>query len=378
GVKLLKGKEVVAASLTELNAEELEGMVNRFRKPFDTAAFSDFDPKLARSLYEKLLEPVVNKVPSGAPIVVVPDGVMAMLPFEALVVKGEARWVEAPWGGYNVEGLTYFGDLHPISYAQSLTALALLDQKLKAGRKASSGVLIIADPVFSRADERVRDTKEPISPSSETQPTSPALLGPDKQGASDLEFTRLMETEKLADFLGELFQRDAAVYSGLKADKEIFLSDIAPALDRFRFVVFGTHGVYTTELPGIMEPILALTTWPPGKDGLLRMTEVMSLEMTAELVALTACQTGLGSQVSGEGIMSMGRAFLFAGAGSVLMTLWSVDETASVKLVEAFFRQMQGGQTATQALLAARSDLRRAGYDHPFFWGAFILVGLAD
>ena len=73
--------------------------------------------------------------------------------------------------------------------------------------------------------------------------------------------------------------------------------------------------------------------------------------------------------------MSMGRAFQFAGAESVLMTLWSVEETASVLLVENFFRNLKAGKSKAEALSSARSAIREAGYDHPFFWAAFILVG---
>jgi CHAT domain-containing protein len=93
------------------------------------------------------------------------------------------------------------------------------------------------------------------------------------------------------------------------------------------------------------------------------------------VVALTACETALGEQVSGEGIMSMGRAFQYAGARSVLMTLWSVEEKASVLLVDSFFRNLKGGKGKCEALALARAKIRSEGYEHPFFWSAFILAG---
>ena len=101
----------------------------------------------------------------------------------------------------------------------------------------------------------------------------------------------------------------------------------------------------------------------------------MGLKMNADIVALTACQTGLGKVISGEGTMGMGRAFQYAGARSVLMSLWSVAEKSSVQMVESFFRHVKEGKSKLEALRLARKEIREAGYDHPFFWAPFILVG---
>ena len=132
---------------------------------------------------------------------------------------------------------------------------------------------------------------------------------------------------------------------------------------------------FDTNNPGFKEPILVFTLVPPGTDGFLSMSEVMGLKMSAEIVALIGCRTGLGGQISGEGNMSMGRAFQYAGAKSVLMSLWSVAEHSSVQLVESFFTHLKDGKTRLEALQLARKEIRDAGYDHPFFWAPFILVG---
>jgi len=151
-------------------------------------------------------------------------------------------------------------------------------------------------------------------------------------------------------------------------------------LTPYRSCVFATHGYFGKDVPGIQEPVLILTLpdQPDGQDGFLRMTEVMGLKMNADTVALTACQTGLGKQISGEGTMGMGRAFQYAGAKSVLMSLWSVAEKSSVQMVESFFRHMKEGKNKLEALKLARDEIRKEGYDHPFFWAPFILVGEVD
>ncbi|MGC9029905.1 MAG: CHAT domain-containing protein, partial [Desulfomonilaceae bacterium] len=106
--------------------------------------------------------------------------------------------------------------------------------------------------------------------------------------------------------------------------------------------------------------------------------DVLSLKLNADLVALTACQTGLGKEMSGEGVMSMGRAFQYAGARSVIMTLWEVQVDSALMLMETYFRNLKAGMPKLDALVAARNEVRNAGYRHPFFWAPFILVGEAQ
>ena len=121
--------------------------------------------------------------------------------------------------------------------------------------------------------------------------------------------------------------------------------------------------------------MLTLVNQPEGQDGFLRQSEVMGLKMNSDVVALTACQSGLGKRISGEGTMGMGRAFQYAGAKSVLMSLWSVAQNSSVQLTDSFFRHLKEGKSKLEALKLARGEIRKAGYDHPFFWAPFILVG---
>ena len=105
------------------------------------------------------------------------------------------------------------------------------------------------------------------------------------------------------------------------------------------------------------------------------MTEVMGMKLNADVVALTACKTGLGNNLAGEGVMSMGKAFQYAGAKSILTSLWSVSESGSVLLTEKFFEHLKSGKNKLDALKSAREDVRKEGYKHPFYWASFILVG---
>ena len=115
GVKLIKGKKVLDASFTEWKLNDLEADIWRFRKPFEEVQLKGFNPDLAAALYTKLLAGVLKQVPAGSPVTIIPDGFLALLPFEALVVEGRAEWKKGEWGDYPAR-LTYLGDRHPIAY----------------------------------------------------------------------------------------------------------------------------------------------------------------------------------------------------------------------------------------------------------------------
>lgn len=233
----------------------------------------------------------------------------------------------------------------------------------------------MVDPVFSADDPRlVNVAKQERDKLLANLPTD---LTMSIQTESGLTFPRLPLTAQL----GESLKSDAAqqidLYEGLNVKKTVLLNK---DLTVYKSLVFATHGYFGKDLPGIQEPVLvmSLLDQPKGQDGFLRLSEVMGLKLNCDIAALTACQTGLGRHISGEGTMGMGRAFQYTGARSVLMSLWSVSETASVNLVESFFKHLKEGKTKLESLRLARDEIRKAGYDHPFYWAPFILVGEVD
>ncbi|MBC8185382.1 CHAT domain-containing protein, partial [candidate division KSB1 bacterium] len=259
---------------------------------------------------------------------------------------------------------------------------------LKKTTATTNNMLVVADPVFTANDSRLNllaqakmsenkvnlmgalvDWKQMGVKgvrSKETQRDAPA-------DASAI-FPRLEKTAALAKALESLFGRNAVVFSGSEAKEDKVR---AADLSQYRYLTFATHGILDRAVPYIKEPALVLTQVdnPEGYDGFLTMTEVMGLKLNAEVVALTACETGVGKNVSGEGVMGMGRAFQYAGAQNVLVSLWSVAETSATQLTSTFYKYIKEGQDPKQAIRLARNDIRRLGYEHPFYWGAFILFG---
>ncbi|MEW6347674.1 MAG: CHAT domain-containing protein [Thermodesulfobacteriota bacterium] len=371
----IRGKKVIDGAYIPWAREELVESVAELRRPFEQVRFKDFNVRLANRIYDRLLARFVSRIPKGDPIILIPDGVLALVPFEALVIGGEPTWKHAPWGEYPT-GLDYLGDAHPISYHQSLTSLAV-SRVLAKQREPAQRVLIFADPVFDTADPRAAGTDQARSPEPEESHIVLMGRGP-AVGPRGLALPRLAQTSSLAGRVHDLFRNESQVYTGLEANKDIFVKRIAPEIRDFGTVIFATHGLVRNDLPGVMEPALALTRVPQGRDWLLTMTEITDMGMNADLAVLTACQTAVGRVLSGEGVMSLGRAFRAAGARTVIMSLWSVAEDASVEMMASFFEHLKSGSGKLEAWRSAREDIRKKGYDHPFFWAPFILVGEAQ
>jgi CHAT domain-containing protein len=285
------------------------------------------------------------------------------------VIKEGTGWNTSTQRPYP-EGVVYFGDRNPISYYQSLTALTLA-RTLGRVKKTGNRTLVVADPVFQSNDARLQQMEKKRRADLLASVSDKLMSIKTETG---LVFNRLPLTGDLGTALKKLQPDSTDLYVGMDASKPWLFKE---KLDKYQSIVFATHGYVGEGLPGVMEPVLVLTLvdQPQNQDGFLRMSEVMSLDLTADVVALTACQTGLGQEIKGEGTMGMGRAFQYAGAKSVLMSLWSVSEVSTTKMAEKFLSYVKQGKNRLEALQLARKEIRAEGYEHPFYWAPFILVG---
>jgi CHAT domain-containing protein len=187
---------------------------------------------------------------------------------------------------------------------------------------------------------------------------------------------RLVQTGRLSESLAPLAAPLTALLGPAAGEPAVRAALAAP----HRYLVFATHGLLDAELPYVLEPSLALTlvgadATDPAADGFLTLTEVMGLKLSAELAVLGASRSGIGKEQRGEGHLSMGWAFQVAGARQVLMTLWSGDEPSTVYMIERLFHHLKELGEIPEALERARADLREAGWSHPFYWAAFVLMG---
>jgi tetratricopeptide (TPR) repeat protein len=400
-IYLTKGKKILKAVFKPVPRKKLDELVNNFMGPLESELanktleqfaekLKSFDFASGRELSKILLDDILLDLPQGQPLILVPDDCLGVLPLEMLVLNsgGEVNTdiKDAPDTGKPtvhawVKGPVFFGDRYPISYCQSITALTLARNHAKPAGSQNK-MLVVADPVFDLKDKRAQAARGTGHLSPEEQRLYKELYtnmaGTKESGGGGLHFWPLPLTGKLAEVIGKIYRGDCDVYTGLEASKEHFMQKIKPKLAEYDQVIFATHGYFGDDIPGINEPVLLLTLVPPGTDGYLRMSDIVRLKLNADMIALTACRTGVGLRFSGEGTMGMGRAFQYAGAKSVLISLWSVAEESSVKLVESFFKHRKDNKNKLEALKLARKEIREQGYDHPFFWAPFILVGEVD
>ena len=273
---------------------------------------------------------------SGSRVVIVPHGVLNDLPFEALTDAAGRPLLER----------------FSVAYAPSASVLAYLR----------------GEPVVATARPLVVTVANPIVQPARASETRPA----------DLEHLDLLapvpSTAVEAHAIARLFGGDAAVLEGARATRaELARSGAAHA----RILHFATHGLIDDERPE--RSGLVLTADPPRDDGLLQMRQIYGLHLDAQLVTLSACDTALGQNVTGEGMIGLTRAFFYAGARSVLASLWDVDDSATSRLMEAFYARLRAGAPIDQALRDAKlSMLHAGGRDaRPFYWASFVVSGQA-
>ena len=380
-IYLLNGPKVVHAELKPVTSEELLSLVRKFRSRVEVGSsgasivdqLKNFDFDTGQKLYSILLGDVAARIPKNSVVFIVPDDILGALPFEMLSQKNDAK-VNVSDSTIKVEGADFFGDRYNVIYSQSLSAMTIDRSLQKEPNKETVG-LLFADPVFQLSDLRSQQVKAHKTASKNSDFYVDAAKTMASMEGTGVRFDRLERTASLDGSLKEIFNNRLDSYIGLEATKINLIDKLGPRLKDYKNIIFATHGYFGTKLHSVLEPALILTLVPEGTDGFLRMSDVLNMNLNADVVALTACQSGMGKSVSGEGVMGLGRAFQYAGSRTVVMSLWNVSEKPSVMLVESLFRRLKEGYKKPMALKMARDDVRAQGYDHPYFWAGFVLNG---
>jgi CHAT domain-containing protein/Tfp pilus assembly protein PilF len=317
----------------------------------------------AKQAYELLLAPVKDRI-RGKDLVIVPSGPLAYVPFEALLENGR-----------------YLIERHRIRYAPSLTALHLVRLWEKTRAKPERPLWAMADPVYDKTDKRVEGEKELAQA---TQDALAKYLSGAKHGPAQGEpYARLRFTgEEAAAIRARLGAADADVLTGLQAtEAAVKAASDKGLLARARYVHFATHGILgldTGQPPALVLSLVGNDGQPDAdgglNDGFLRLDEVTRLKLNADLVVLSACETGKGRLYAGEGVTGLARAFLYAGSRGVVCSLWSVDDRETASLMTRLYAGLKDGQPAADALRAAKLEMIRSGKP-PVYWAPFILIG---
>src|SRR5581483_3404593 len=145
-------------------------------------------------------------------------------------------------------------------------------------------------------------------------------------------------------------------------------------LRKYRFLHFATHGLLPVD-SGLREPALLFSFTGNTADMFFQMSQVLDLQLSSEMVVLSACNTGSGKLSKSEGVYNLGRAFLAAGASSVVLSMWEVADNSTSVFMQQFYRSILQGEPKNMALMHARMALIHQGYNQPFFWAPFVLIG---
>lgn len=266
---------------------------------------------------------------------------------------------------------------HEIVKLPSASVLATIRREMAGRQPAPKTLAVLADPVFDVGDPRVTRSKgQADGPSASAQPLG-ASRAVEAAGESwGRRLSRLPFSRAEANSISALVApADRLEATDFEANRSTVTSG---ALESYRFVHFATHGILDSEQPQLSGLVLSLVE-PSGatQDGFLRLGDIYNLRLCADLVVLSACQTALGREVHGEGLVGLTRGFMYAGARRVLASLWQVDDESTAELMKRFYRAMlKEGRRPADALRTAQLELsRQPRWKAPFYWAGFVLQG---
>jgi CHAT domain-containing protein len=332
----------------------------------------------SNALYKGVLEPAASLI-TDKRLLIVPDGALNYIPFEALVKSTD---------GADYSALSYLVKTNEIVYAPSASVIAALRNTSSAA--AGKNVLLIADPVFNSNDPRAKGAAAAAT-AGESRGLGLGLesavndvAGNDSASAgaspgAGLPLVRLGGTRVEADEISKIARTGGGqpdVWIDLNASED---NVRARDLTKYRMIHIATHGLLDADRPQFTGVVLSLVG-NKTNDGFLRTDEIFNLKLGGSLVMLSACETGLGKEKRGEGVIGLTRAFMYAGAPTVGVSLWSVADRSTADLMTDFYKRVLTATPTAQHPVAALRDAQLAmikanKYSAPFYWAPFVLEG---
>lgn len=333
----------------------------------------------ALSLSQMLLGPVATQLGTKR-LLVVSEGMLQYIPFDALPTprqpSSERAARETPVTNVDDESLVIA--THEIVNLPSFATLAAIRREQRRPSSPNRVVAVLADPVFSGTDDRVQSAKPDnvVASATTSQNLDQPALRDFEARLRDGGSLRLAHASEEADAIVEFAPRGAGmVAKGFEASRETAMSSL---VGEYKIVHFATHGFLNTEHPELSGIVLTMVN-PDGSktNGLMPLNDIYSLNLSADLVVLSACETALGRDVKGEGLVGLTRGFMSAGSKSVVASLWKVDDRATAMLMAEFYKSMlQDGLSPAAALRSAKQKLMQdKAFSAPYFWAGFVLQG---
>src|SRR5207248_1468028 len=333
-------------------------------------------PRAAAELSRMVLGPVASQLGSKR-LLIVAEGALQYVPFAALPLpvgsqSSVASRSTTDNGPRTTDNYIPLIVDHEIVSLPSASVLAALRQETSNRSPATKAVAVLADPVFSRDDSRVSRTG-PALPVQD-QSLADVVRSAEESGLKD--FVRLRFSRAEADAISRL------VPESQRLEAVDFVANRATAtsadLNQYRIVHFATHGLINSQHPELSGIVLSLVDQKgQPQNGFLRLNEIYNLRLNADLVVLSACQTALGKEIKGEGLIGLTRGFMYAGAPRVVASLWRIDDRATAELMARFYRgMMKDGLRPAAALRAAQVSMwKEDRWSGPHYWAAFTIQG---
>jgi len=306
--------------------------------------------KASLRLYNELVGPVEDLFSKSIQnLIIVPDGILYYLPFESLIMP----LVSSRSGG------KYLVNKYSVSYMPSASSLLYLLTNMKH-RSFDKDLLALGNPQYD------------LILSDRENGSSPAHIMFDMYNSLGFHFSPLPYSEKEIRSIAKYFdkyRRD--IFSRCDAN-ERRIKNIAR--NEYRVIHFACHG-FVDEIFPLRSALVLSSINSDKEDGFLLAREIYNLRLGSDMIVLSACQTGKGKIESGEGILGLQRAFFFAGARSVVSTLWEIGDKPAALFMQHFYKYLSRGFGKSNAIRLAKIKMLESPYSHPFFWAGFILSG---
>ena len=312
--------------------------------------------EVAQYLSAKLLQPLAKELQGKPRWIISPDGPLAQLTFETL-----------PFGD-KAEPAIASAEIH---YTQSLSVYALSRnlQKQYEGLKDRQSLFAMGNPEYSQRSLNPRERrglKRNIN-----------VRGAQQLQEMDALWQDLPGTEAEVKAVARLFPGSASTYLGPQAtEQQLQALNDKGQLKNYRYLLMSAHGYLAPEQPALSSIVLGLRNRTPEADGYVTASEWPGYDLRSDLMVLSACDSGVGKVVSGEGVMGLPFALFVAGNVNTILSLWPVDDEGTAAFVTSLFGKLKAGQGASQALANTKREfLRHKEFSHPSYWAPFILVG---
>ncbi len=331
--------------------------------------------RMAGDLSGTLLGPIENQLKAKRLLFVV-EGTLQYLPFGALPYPQHDSPSAQPSDGLNSVKPRLLIDDHEVVSMPSASALAVLRRQIKSRTQASKHIAVVADPVFNDHDIRIISTDRKHAENPAQMQELSRMLGDTNDADTNREIPRLQSTIYEAEEILKLIPtEDGLKMMGFDANRANVMGS---KLSDYRIVHFATHGLINSAHPEFSCMVLSMfDDRGQSQNGFLRLSDIYNMNLSADLVVLSACRTALGKDIKGEGVIGLTRGFMYAGAARVISSLWKVRDQATAEFMSLFYKKMlHRNLSASAALRETQLEFRKhKRWNSPYYWAAFTIQG---